>query len=222
VIAGVVTVALVVVAAVGGAVYTRLHHTNGNPQANGTSTTTPPANTPSPTPSPTPTDFTGDLRDLLLTPPSSSSPFEKPITKDGRISQAYVTSEFYDANAAGDELERDQFKAGAAVQWHDDDDTEVTIEIYRFGSARGASSWLQFNVDGYKDDKSVTDVSPIKDIEGSSLYVDKRADNLGFIGTTGLAVKGNLYMIIYVYQVSAHVDRTAATDVMQHQYQQLP
>jgi hypothetical protein len=222
VIAGVVTVALVVAAAAGAAVYSQLHHPNGNPQANGSSTAPPATTTPSPTPSPTPTEFTGDLRTLLLTPPSSSTPFDKPITKDGTISQTYVTSEFYDANAAGDELDRDEFKAGAAVQWHDDNDTEVTIEIYRFGSDRGASSWLAFNLDGYKGDTSVTNISPIADIQGSGLYVDKRADNLGLVGTTGLAVKGNLYMIIYIYQPSKQVDRDAATSIMQHQYQQLP
>jgi hypothetical protein len=173
------------------------------------------------TAAPSPTAFTGDLRTLLLTPPSTSHPFAKPLSTDGTTNADQIASAFQDPTEAKAVLQEDDFVAGAVVQWHDADDTEVLIKLYQFGSPAEAKSWQYFNQRGYAGDATKTDQSPIDGIDDSGCFVTKKVDSLGFIDTLGIAAKQDIYMLVFVYQPGKQ-NRPIATGIMSSQFQRLP
>src|SRR5262249_45067867 len=111
--------------------------------------------------------FTGDLRTLLLTPPTTSHPFTDPISKHGPRTKQQVADSFDDPDSVNDVLDQYHWTGGAIVQWHDADNTQVTIKLYQFNSADNAQLWLSYNVRGYAQDATTTDQSPIDGIDGS-------------------------------------------------------
>jgi hypothetical protein len=165
--------------------------------------------------------FTGDLRTLLLTPPKTSHPFTDPISKDGTLTKQQVADSFDDPNSINDVLDQYHWTSGAIVQWHDADDTQVTIKLYQFNSTDNAQRWLAYNQDGYSQDDSKTDQSPIDGIDGSGLYVANAVDDKGYVLTNGVATKGSIYMIVFVWQVDRQ-QKSAAVDVMKQQFSRLP
>jgi hypothetical protein len=174
-----------------------------------------------PTPSPSATSFSGDLRTLLLTAPRTSHPFAKPISKDGTLTADQIASTFTDPTTARVVLTEDGFVAGAIEQWHDADDTEVIIRLYQFGSPDEALSWSDFDQEGLASDTTLTDQSPIDGIDGSSCFVTKKVDSLGFIGTLGIATQKDIYMRIKVFQPVKQI-RALAIKIMTSQYARLP
>jgi hypothetical protein len=213
----VVVVMLVIALVTAGVVAAnRSHDTATNPPSGNSSS---PAD--GPTTPPPPTFFSGDLRTLLVTPPKSSHPFADPISKDGTLTKQDVADAFDDPTSVLNVLDEYNFSRGAIVQWHDADDTQVTIKLYQFDDEDHAGRWLNYNQEGYDQDATKTNQSPIAGIDGSGLYVSKKVDDKGYILTNGVASKGNIYMIVFVWQVDRQ-DKTAAVNIIKQQFQKLP
>jgi hypothetical protein len=189
----------------------------GDPQPAGGLSATP--SSPGTTPS-TP-GFGGDLRTLLLPPPRTSHPFAHPLTTDGTLTESQVAGSYTDPERVTTVLEEDGFRAGAAVQWHDADDTEVLIKLFQLGSAEQARAFFVYNKLGYGDDTNLRDQSPIDGIDGSGCWVSTKADNLGFVTTTGATAKDGIYMLVRVYQPDKQ-NRPVAITIMKNQYARLP
>ncbi|MGE5155892.1 MAG: hypothetical protein ACM3JP_00150 [Betaproteobacteria bacterium] len=200
---GLVAAVVLLMVAAGGAAYAFVH----NRSTTASSGTTPP--------------FAGDLRTLLLTPPKTSRPFTDPISKDGTLTKKQVADSFDDPTSINDVLDQYHWTGGAIVQWHDADDTQVTIKLYQFNSTDNAQRWLAYNQNGYSQDDSKTDQSPIDGIDGSGLYVAKAVDDKGYVLTNGVATKGGIYMIVFVWQVDRQ-QKSAAVDLMKQQFARLP
>lgn len=177
--------------------------------------------TPSASPVASPTGFTGDLRELLLPMPSTAHPYAKPLSPDGTLTEQQIAAGFKDPERAIQVLEEDGFVSGAIVQWHDADDTEVSIRLYEFDRPEYARSWQYYNQDGYSVDLNRTNQSPIDGIADSGCFVTKKEDSDGFYTTNGIASRGTIYMNVFVYQYH-HVNKAIAIDIMQRQYAKLP
>jgi hypothetical protein len=187
--------------------------------------TVPPSSTSLPSgatqPSPSPTAFTGDLRTLLLTPPKTSRPFVNPMSKDGTLSQQQAASTFDDPNQASTVLTDDNFVAGAVLQWHDSNETQVTIELLQFDGPADAQNWFRFDARGYEGDSTFTDQSPIEGVAGSSMFVANKPDSDGLVMSVGLAWHGSIYMAFVVWQPDKQ-DKAAAVNLMTQQFSRLP
>lgn len=190
-------------------------------QAGGPQPAGPTAADPLPSSTAPPTQFSGDLRTLLLTPPKTSHPFAHPLTTDGTLTESQIASSYTDPEQVLQVLEQDGFQAGAAVQWHDADDTEVLIKLYRFNSADQARAFYLFNKRGYQEDANLADQSPIDDIDDSGCWVSTKVDNLGFVSTTGVTFKDGIYMLVRVFQLDKQ-NRPVAIAIMKNQYARLP
>jgi hypothetical protein len=178
---------------------------------------------PSATPSPSPTGshFTGDLRTLLLKPPSTSHPFAKPLSTDGNFTEDQVAAGFEDTARIKEILDEDQFVKGAVEEWHDADDTQVIIRIYQFANADFAQSWLDSNSVWYAEDTTLKDDGVIDGASPSDCFATKAVDSLGFMSTIGLTVRNDLYLSVRVFQYKTR-NRAIAVNIMKSQYARLP
>ncbi len=217
------TVVLLAILLVGGGVTTGVILATGRATANGS------------TPTPTPSVLTstssplggygGDPRLLLITPPSTSHAGDNPLSPDGKLTRKQVADNFTNGESVQGILAKDSWMAGAVVQWIDKDHTKVTIEISQFRTAPDASHWLEYSQSIYLSEnlsgRDMIDQSPVPGIDNSHLYVDKAADADGDVLSTGMAAKGNMFMMVYVWQPTKQ-NKTAVVEIMQRQYVLLP
>jgi hypothetical protein len=190
---------------------------------NSDNTAVPPSSAPlaRSTPSPTPTPFSGDLRTLLLTPPKTSRPFVNPMSKDGTLTKQQAASTFDDPGQASTVLTDDDFVQGAVLQWHDADETQVTIQLFQFDGPANTQNWFRFDARGYAGDNTLTDQSPIDGIPGSSMYVANKPDNDGLVMSIGLAWNGSIDMTVVVWQPNRQ-NKATAVNLMNQQFSRLP
>jgi hypothetical protein len=171
--------------------------------------------------SPTQTPFAGDLRTLLVTPPKSSRPFASPLSSDGTLTKQLVASTFDNVNLATTVLTDDNFQQGAVVQWHDANETQVTIELLQFDVPANTQNWFRFDARGYSTDANLTDDSPIDSVEGSNLYTAKTPDSDGLVMSIGIAWQGSIDMTVVIWQLKGQ-NRAAAVSIMKQQFARLP
>jgi hypothetical protein len=174
-----------------------------------------------PTPSPTLAPFSGDLRTLLVTAPKTSRPFVNPMSKDGTLTKQLVAATFDDPDQATTVLTDDNFVQGAVLQWHDSDETQVTIELLQFDGPANTENWFRFDARGYEGDNTLTDQSPIDGISGSSMFVANKPDSDGLVMSIGLAWHGSIYMTVVVWQPDRQ-NKTTAVNLMEQQFSRLP
>jgi hypothetical protein len=163
----------------------------------------------------------GDLRTLLEPPPATSRPFSKPMSADGTLTKQQVAGAFDDPAGVLAVLDQYHWTAGAVAQWHNSDDSQVTIKLYRFDTPEDAQAWFDYVRPGYTSDVSRIDQSPITGIAGSGMYRTKSADSKGYILTNGVAVHGSIYMIVFVWQLDRQ-NRSDAINIMRQQFYRLP
>jgi hypothetical protein len=187
-----------------------------------TASTTPPSAGPTTAaPSPTHTDFFGDLRTLLLTPPANSSPFDQPLSKDGTLNADEIARLYPNPNDVKQNLENDGFQSAAVAQWVNRDSTSVEIKLYAFGEDDGAGAWSSAEALAYTNDPTLYDESPISGIDTSTLVVDPTPDSNGDILTVAIAVRHNIAMKIFVYQLHKATESVTIT-LAQQQFARLP
>jgi hypothetical protein len=169
---------------------------------------------------PTYAPFSGDLHELLLTPPKGSRPWNKPLSPDGNVDLQLAASNFTDPAAAANALQDYQFERGVVAQWVETDGTGVTIKIYQFATPAGSHLWEAFNYDGYVSDPTRT-MQPGVAGEANDMFVNKTPDTNGYVATYAFAAKSDLYMIVTVAQLSQQY-MPPIDAILQAQYARLP
>jgi hypothetical protein len=172
-------------------------------------------------PTPTATPFSGDLRTLLLEAPSTSRPYLKPHSPDGTLTAASVAAEYtYQADVLSF-LNQLSFQAGAIIQWHDADDSQVEIRIYQFGSAANAAKYAAWLRRGYETDPGYRDGSVVRGIDDSLVFVAKAADDYNLAEAEVIFARGYICVKLSTYQ-QTRVDLTMAETLATQQYAALP
>jgi hypothetical protein len=176
--------------------------------------------TPSPSASPSPTPFTGDLRTLLLKPPAGSSPWDNPISPDGRLSLDQASSLFKDKAAAKRRFESYGYQGGAVVTWINPDDTDVSIKLYQFKTSDNANGYVDQQHEIALSEDWI-DHSPITGIDSSCLFIERTPDKNNKIATRVYFYKGS-FVIIMIVQQPIHAKETVSIKLATDQYNLLP
>jgi hypothetical protein len=183
--------------------------------------TTPPPTAGTSTPVPTQTDFFGDLRTLLLSRPSNASPYDKPLSKDGTLSADEIAQLYPNPGDVKQILANDGFQSAAVAQWVNNDSSSVEIKLYAFGEEDGAAAWSSAEAHAYTEDLTLNNESPISGIDASTLVVDPKPDSDGYILTVAIAVRHNVAMKIFVYQLHS-ANESATIQLAQQQFARIP
>jgi hypothetical protein len=218
-IVGIVSLVIVaVLAGLGAFALVNRQEKNANPTSG--SPTAPPTAGPT-TPVPTQTDFFGDLRTLLLSRPANSSPYDKPLSKDGTLSADDIAQLYPNPDDVKQILANDGFRSAAVAQWVNNDSSSVEIKLYAFGEEDGAAAWSSAEAHAYTEDLTLNNESPINGIDTSTLVVDPKADSDGYILTVAIAVRHNVAMKIFVYQPH-NATESVTVKLAQQQFARIP
>jgi hypothetical protein len=221
-IIGIVAVVLVVCLG-GGAVAAVLVLRNLDPTASptaGPSGSTPTSDTPTePTAAPTtPSNFTGDLRTLLVPRPSGAEPWQDFASDDGNLDLGTTAELFQDPDAMRKDLTDLNFERGAANHWSADD-IDVLIILFQFESTDDAEDFVDSTRrDGIEDHDERGDFGGVP---GSLTYVANKDDSNGKRSAIFVSNRGNIVSQVVVWRPDS-VDLEASTALAVSQHERLP
>jgi hypothetical protein len=215
--------AVVAVCLIGGAVATVLVLRNLNTTA--TPTAGPSASTPQTEPTTDPTsgpttgnpggsDFTGDLRTLLLPRPAGANPWQDFPTSDGNLDLDTAAELFQDPDAVKKDLTTMHFRRGAANHWTADD-IDVLLILFQFESREDAEEFLASTErDGIEDHDARGDFGGVP---GSLTYVANKDDGNGKRSAIFVSNQANIVSQVVVWRPdSVDLDSSTALAVSQH------
>jgi hypothetical protein len=181
--------------------------------------TSQPATEPTADPTTPPSDFTGDLRSLLVPRPNGAEPWQDFASKDGNLDLNTAADLFQDPDAMRKDLTDMNFERGAVNHWSDDDDIDVLIILFQFESADDAEDFVDSTRnDGIEDHDERGDFG---DVPGSLTYVANKDDSNGKRSVIFLSNNGNIVSQVVVWRPDS-VDLDSATDLAMSQHQRLP
>jgi hypothetical protein len=208
----------------GGAVAAIVLLRNFNPSANptsGPSGSTPTRSTSEPTADATTpgTDFTGDLRPLLVPRPAGANPWENFASSDGTLDLDTAASLFQDEDAVKKDLSELNFERGAANHWSTQDRVDVLIILFQFESDDNAEDFVDSTEkDGIEDhDEQGT----FGGVAGSLTFVASKADENGKRSVIFVSRQGNIVSQVVVWR-PGEVDLEGSTQLAVTQHQRLP
>jgi hypothetical protein len=199
---------LVGIGAGGGTVYLLRSKSTSTPQAAAT--------TPGATPSPTATGFSGDLKSLLISPPSasqSSAEYES-------MSLGGVSREFGNPDQALQVLQFNEYQDGTHVSWKEGNRL-VVIELYQFATPEEARAYGYYEADISANDDTFLDRSPVAGLDDSALFIAKSADKDKKFVADAFTVRGRISVWVYI-EDTKQVDVAIPSDLAQRQHAALP
>jgi len=199
----------------------QLKNNNANPTG-GTNTGGTPTQGQSqpPTAGPTtpPSDFTGDLRQLLVPRPSGADPWEDFPSKDGNLDLDTAADLFQDPGAMKNDLRDQHFRRGAVMHWTQGR-VDVLIILFQFEDGSDADGFVDSTEgEGIEDHDSRGEFGGIS---GSLTYVANKSDDNGKRSTILLSRSGNIVSQVVLWNPS-NADLEAATELAVTQHGRLP
>jgi hypothetical protein len=171
---------------------------------------------PSSTASPTPTQFSGDMKRLLISPPSAS----QSDAEYERLGPTAISREFGDPDQALQVLQFNQYEDGTHLSWNEGS-RFVIVELYEFTTPEAARAFTYYEADLSAGDDTFLDKSPVAGVDDSALFITKSPNKEKKYLADGYAVRGRISVWVYV-EDTKQVDAAVPSDMTKRQYDALP
>ena len=220
-IAGLIAVAVVVLLGVGAAFAVDLGWLRDGGTTPAAAATPTPVATSAPTP--TPTSTSTDLPGLLVPIPVGAKRNVITDDPDGVLTLDEVVASYYGGSADVRQLlVSSRFQGGAEEDWSTADrKTEVLVALFQFGRPIDAQARHTSSKNSFASDSTFANLSPAIGVDDSGLFVAKQADADKQTESIALAYKGDIRLIVFVWEDTSSNGKTAAT-VMRKQFGLLP
>jgi hypothetical protein len=200
-----------------------LRNLNTTPTAGPTASTPPTEPTSAPTSGPDTgdpgsSDFTGDLRTLLVPRPDDAEPWQDFASRDGNLDIDTAAELFQDPAAVKEDLQKMNFRRGAANHWTEDD-IDVLLILFQFDSSEDAAEFVASTErDGIEDHDERGDFGGVP---GSLTFLANKDDSNGKRSAIFVSNRGTIVSQVVVWRPDS-VDLEASTALAVSQHERLP
>jgi hypothetical protein len=195
---------------------------NSNKVAANSSSTGPGASN-KPTTSAAPTGgatHNGDLRTYLVSSPSGSHAWNKPLGTDKKLTLDQASALSSDASARKKMLTGYNFTQGAVQCWIGSDKTQVDVRLYQFDSATNAQGFYKDDIDATTGGYTAGNVNSIPGLSDAKSFADPKPDAQGYVQALAIGVKGDVVVVVDVMH-PATLDIAVPNGILTQQIEKL-
>jgi hypothetical protein len=181
-----------------------------------TATPTTPATSASPTPT-----VAADLRTLLIEPPSTARRTQLDLAPDGLVS-VEVAGELHNHDAAAQAtswLRALGYRGGAYIEWTDDENNEVTVQLLSFRYAGEGSRWASGYTQALSQDPNLRETGSLTTVDGATWYRGAYEGATGYLGA--VFAKGPYGVVLRVFRPNT-TNHELLASLAKEQYDRLP